>query len=190
MATARDIPTYYEMLWKSVQLKQDADSAMQVDLAFRQAVLNKGRYLKVEARTQVPWQFVAAITKRETDCSFLKCLHNGDPLNQVTTHVPQGRGPFTCWEDGAVDALMIKKLHLVTDWKIPKMLELAEKYNGPGYLLYHPTCNSPYLWSMTNHYTAGKYDRDGHFNASLVDKQVGVAAMFLKFKNEGLLQGF
>jgi hypothetical protein len=36
---------------------------------------------------------------------------------------------------------------------------------------------SPYLWAGTQHYVRGKYDRDGHWNATMVDPQLGCAIL-------------
>ena len=64
-------------------------------------------------------------------------LHNGDPLQARTVHVPSGRPvvgspPFT-WRQSALDALTLKGFHEVGDWSVPHMLYLLEKYNGTAY---------------------------------------------------------
>jgi hypothetical protein len=62
------------------------------------------------------------------------------------------------------------------------MLSAAEPYNGYGYR--NKGLRSPYLWASTNHQQRGKYVADGVFNASVMDTQMGVAAM-LKFLGVG-----
>lgn len=183
----QDLPSFYEHLWLTAKLNTDRESKHEIDVAFAKALKRKGAYLRVQERTSVPWQLIAGLDMRECNFRENRCLHNGQRLDAVTTLVPQGRGPFPNWEVGAIDALNIKKMALVKEWPICKVLEWAEKYNGQGYLLYHPNVPSPYLWSMTNHYTTGKYSRDGIFDLGLQDKQVGVAALLLKFAEQGLM---
>jgi hypothetical protein len=113
-------------------------------------------------------------------------LHNGDPLQARTVHVPAGRPaaaspPFT-WRQSAVDALTLKKFQEVADWSMPRMLYLLEKYNGFGYRMRRvPT---PYLWSFSNLYEKGKFVQDGRFDSEAVSKQCG-AALMLKAVAEG-----
>jgi len=61
---------------------------------------------------------------------------------------------------------------------MPIILGTLEDFNGRGYIKYHPDVLTPYLWSKTNHYVKGKYASDGKFDPELVDKQVGVAAIY------------
>jgi lysozyme family protein len=141
---------------------------------------NKQRYEKVAAVIGCPWFVIGLMHQMEATLNFSKHLHNGDPLSAKTVRVPKnrpdGHAPWT-WEVSAIDALQLKALHKVTDWSIPHILFLLEGFNGYGYRQYHHDVLSPYLWSMTNHYKIGKYDRDGHFNPSLVSQQMGAAAI-------------
>jgi lysozyme family protein len=146
---------------------------------------NKARYEKVAAATGVPWQAIAIIHAMECSCNFKLHLHNGDPLTARTTRVPKGRPktgtpPFT-WEESAIDALADRA---TKDLTIPRLLYMLESYNGWGYR--NKGINSPYLWSGTQHYTKGKYVRDGAggFDPNFVSKQPG-AVLLLK-----LLGGF
>ena len=50
---------------------------------------------------------IAAIHEREASQSWNKQLAQGDPLNQVSTNVPRGMGPFNTWEEGAIAALQL-----------------------------------------------------------------------------------
>lgn len=139
---------------------------------------HSARYQEVERLTGVPWQFVAVIHYRESNCDFSTHLHNGDPLTTRTRRVPAGRPkvgnpPFT-WVESAVDALKQKGLDKNTDWSMERMCYELERYNGFGYRMYHPTVLSPYLWSGTTNYTSGKYVADGKFDNSVRDKQLGV----------------
>lgn len=140
---------------------------------------NEGRYRIVQERTGVPWQVVAAIHGMEAGFSFTKHLHNGDPLTARTVQVPRGRPstgtpPFS-WVESAVDALIYDNLDDV-DWDdLSAALDAIERYNGIGYR--KRGINTPYLWSGTQHYKAGKFVRDGVFDARAVSKQLGVAPL-------------
>lgn len=154
------------------------------------ALLNKNRYLVVTStlNSQMPWWFVAVIHSMECSLRFDRHLHNGDPLTAKTVHVPAdrpliGQPPFT-WEQSAIDALKMKQLHLVSDWSIPNILYLLEKYNGMGYQ--RRNINSPYLWSATNQYTKGKFIVDGHFDPDTVSKQCGAAAIIKTMEGQNI----
>ena len=122
---------------------------------------------------------------REASLSFTGHLHNGDPLDGPTVHVPKGRpsgpGPFT-WEESAVDALEYDGFARQTDWGPPRTCWRFEKYNGFGYRKYHPETESPYLWSFTMYYISGKYREDGNFDPDLIDKQCGTIALLKRME--------
>ncbi len=134
---------------------------------------NKDKYLAVEKATGVPAELVAAIHWRESGCRFDTYLHNGDPLGQPTTHVPQGIY-FEDWTEAAIDAINSIGLS-VEAGNIESYYEYAERYNGLGYR--NKGVASPYVWSGTSNYTGGKYVADGVYDASAFDQQLGVAVM-------------
>jgi lysozyme family protein len=159
------------------------------NVAYYAKRLNQGRptYTQVgDDLNGIPWMFIGAIHGMECGFNFAGHLHNGDPLSARTVHVPAGRPmagspPFT-WRQSAVDALTLKGFHDVSDWSIPHMLYLLEKYNGFGYRFRRvPT---PYLWSFSNLYEKGKFVRDGRFDPDAVSRQCG-AALMLKAVAEG-----
>jgi len=49
--------------------------------------------------------------------------------------------------------------------------------NGLGYAARH--LPSPYIWSGTDQYRSGKYVRDGVYDPSVVDSQLGCAGLLL-----------
>jgi lysozyme family protein len=51
-----------------------------------------------------------------------------------------------------------------------------EGFNGYGYSLYR-NINSPYLWSGSNNYTAGKYIADNVYSKTAVSSQIGIALL-------------
>lgn len=139
----------------------------------------KSRYVAVSARTGVPWYVIAVIHEREASQNWNTQLGQGDPLHEVSHHVPAGRGPFSTWEDGAVDALVNCAPHaaLNTDWSAGGTLTLLEEYNGLGYA--NRGFPSPYVWAGTDQYGSGKYVRDGVFDPKVVDQQLGCAGLIM-----------
>lgn len=130
------------------------------------------RYETVKKITGVPIPLIYALHQLESSGKFDCNLMNGQPLHQVTTMVPRGYGPWPTWEASAVDALNLKKAYY-GDWTVERMLYFAERYNGFGYR--NKGINTPYLWGKTNHYTKGKYIRDGVYNPYTVSNQIGAA---------------
>lgn len=160
-----------------------------VDRKVRSMVMNKHRYEEVAHKFINPglkWWLVALIHEMECTQNFNCHLHNGDPLTAKTVHVPVGRPmgepPFTFLES-AVDALKMQGADRITDWSIGNVLYFLEGYNGYGYARYH-NINSPYLWSGSNHYTAGKYVSDGQYDPNAVSSQIGIALLMKKLLEE------
>jgi len=151
----------------------------------QRAIANKQRYLTIARRAGMPdigWVFIAVSHYRESGQDFERNLGQGDPLGAATIHVPAGRGPFlgaTAFEDAAVDALVNCSPHAarLTDWSIAGTLTNLERYNGTGYA--NRGLPSPYIWSGTDQYQAGKYVADGVFDPAEVDKQLGCAGLIL-----------
>lgn len=140
---------------------------------------NQDRYKAVSHTFPNPcltWELVAAIHDLECSQNFSKYLGNGQSLDRVTTIVPKGRGPFSTFEEGAIDALKLQGADKITDCSIGSLLYFLEKFNGFGYEKYH-NMNSPYLWAQTNHYTRGKYSSDGNFDPKEVSNQIGIAIL-------------
>ena len=139
----------------------------------------KARYQLVSTKTGVPWYFIAVVHERESSQSWRASLAQGDPWDQVSTHVPAGRGPFNSWEDAAIDALVACAPFAAknTDWSSGALLTLLEEYNGLGYA--GKGLPSPYVWSGTDQYKSGKYVRDGVYDASAIDTQPGCAGLLM-----------
>src|SRR5262245_4146660 len=150
-------------------------NAAEVAAVAKRLVAAKARYQGVEAKTGVPWWLIAAIHQREASQNFNTQLAQGDPLNQVSTHVPKGMGPFSTWEEGAIAALKHEGMPSVTDWRLEKALYWQEKYNGWGYL--SRGIPSPYVWGATSVQRPGKFVADGQWSPTTMDRQLGCAAM-------------
>jgi lysozyme family protein len=151
-----------------------------VDSVVHRLVNSKQRYITVENATHVPWPVIAVIHQRESSQSWFGSLAQGDPWNQVSIHVPRGRGPFASWEAAAIDALTVCPPHAThwSDWSIGGALTLLEQYNGLGYAgMGRP---SPYVWSATDQYHSGKYTADGHYDPNVIDHQTGCAALLAR----------
>lgn len=151
------------------------------------AIAHKAQYLEIEKATGVPWPLTAVIHRRESPSDknnvprFDTYLGNGQPLNRVTTVVPRGRGPFSSFLAGAIDAYTQDELvHVVPPWPLEKHLFYAEVLNGPGYNNGpggYPPMPSPYIFGGTNIQKRGKYPSDGHFDPTVMDTQPGCAPM-------------
>lgn len=165
----------FEYLWKTCKIKPEKQGA--VDVACSKIKANKARYETISKATKVPWQVIAVIHKMESNCNFSTHLHNGDPLSARTVQVPAGRPkngnpPFT-FEESAIDALGYDGASGIKQWDIVTTLKFLERYNGLGYRKHG--IYSPYLWSYTTHYSAGKYIKDGVWRESAVSDQCGCA---------------
>jgi len=181
----------YELLYDSLLIRPNRRAS--VDQLAKKITANKARYEKVAKPLGMPWYVVAVIHSLEASGNFTRHLHNGDPLNARTTHVPAGRPktgrpPFT-WEQSAIDALTYQGFGTWKDWSIPGTLYKLEGYNGFGYRDHHPNVPSPYLWSFSNHYTKGKYVADGRFSPSAISQQCGAAVLLKRLQRGGKTGG-
>jgi len=164
----------YNELWDTMQIRMDKLST--INWYTKQIIKNRERYEKVAGLTNVPWELIGCLHLMEGSGDFKAALHNGDLVignGRKTYRVPAGRGPFDSWEESAIDALSIKSQP--KKWGIVETLYYAERWNGLGYLRDPNKPNSPFLWSMSNHYIKGKYTRDSYYDPNAVSKQCGLA---------------
>ena len=185
--------------WKTAKLT----GRIPVDAVAARLFANKARYLKIVHMLQAfgsnmpdeAWVFIAVTHERESGGNFNTHLGQGDPLTDrhgnpiKTVHVPAGRGPFTgpeAFENAAVDALWYCAPYAAKsnkDWSISGMLTYDERFNGLAYA--NAGRPSPYVWSDTTVYDpptgpGGKVLVDHGPITLTVDKQIGVAALYLK----------
>lgn len=161
----------YKALWDGMAI---TDKRKKDAYKFAKLILvNKVRYQRIEKRTGVPWHFVALIHYRESTLNFSKNLCNGQSLDQITTIVPKGRGPYETFEDSAYDALVtIKRYSAKLDWSFGPYVFRIEGYNGYGY--HGKGIPSPYLWGGSNKQKRGKYIADHVYDPTHWDEQLGV----------------
>lgn len=173
--------------WKAA--KVEPRRAKEVEVIGRRIMANWGRYQKVSSTSRVPAHVIAGLHNMEASGSFAKHLHEGSPLTARTRWVPKGRPktgspPFT-WEVSAADALAYDRMAAV-NWKsLDASLHACERYNGTGYLRFHPSVPTPYLWAGTTIERPGKYVADGKWSSTARSAQIGVATIwkYLQSKN-------
>jgi lysozyme family protein len=160
-----------------------------IDRATTRLASFRARYQALGARLEIPWYFIGLVHTMESACNFGCHLHNGDRLTERTTHVPANRPPaevgdppFT-WEVSATDALKSQQLHVKSDWSVPAVLFRLEKYNGWGYRF--KSLATPYLWSFSDRYIAGKYIADGQFDPTARSDQCGAAVILKRLEQRG-----
>jgi len=162
----------YATLWDNMEITRLHRS---IERTADRIIENRARYEVIEASTGVPWFVVGIIHSLETGLRFDRHLHNGDPLTAKTKLVPAGRplghAPFT-FEQSCQDALCMKAYDKISAWPIERIAWALENYNGWGYRKYRKIL-SPYLWSGSNHYRAGKYVADGKWSSTAVSTQSG-----------------
>lgn len=152
---------------------------------------HSARYKAVDQFTGVPWYLVAALHNLESSGSFRHHLHEGSPLRGRTRWVPKGRPkngspPFT-WEESAKDALVYDNMGSVKWYRLHDTLYAAERYNGTGYLRYHQSTPTPYLWAKTSIEKSGRYVSDGKWSSTARSQQVGCAAIWKEMERRGII---
>jgi lysozyme family protein len=161
----------------------DAAKATSIERLATMLVSFRSTYEKVQRDLKIPWFFIGLIHGMESNFNFGTHLHNGDTLMHRTVNIPKGRPPAEvadppfAWTTSAIDALTMKGFHTQTDWSLPAILFRLEQYNGFGYRMRGRA--SPYLWSLSDRYTGGKFVKDGVFDPAALSKQCG-AAIVLK----------
>lgn len=202
----------YSYLWPSIII---GDSwVAEVQLFAKKAIANQARYQKVSDAIGCPWWFVAVVHYREASGDFNTYLGNGDPLHEVSVHVPAGRGPFDTWEEGAIDALRLEGFAHESDWSFASCCYRFESYNGWGYRIngqhefqchkqgnregtfdgvYQgsmqdttPRNAAPYMYSGTQFYTKGLSIEDHSFYPDAIDDEPGCMILLKALEQDGI----
>ena len=156
--------------------------AMQAGRIAERILAERPRYEAVAARSGVPWYAIAGLHNMESGGSFRHHLHEGSPLAGRTRWVPKGRPatgtpPFS-WEASAIDALRYDNMGDFRWSHLHDTLYACERYNGTGYLRFHPQVPTPYLWAGTTMERPGKYVADGKWSSTARSGQIGIAAIW------------
>jgi lysozyme family protein len=189
LTLTQDLVDEYEKLFALAAIRPEHQSEIDALVTRIFDPHNLAQYQQVEATIRVPAHVVGIIHSLEADLNFLTHLHNGDPLTARTIHVPAGRPrdgdpPFQ-WFESAIDALTIDDLDKWSNWTISGIAFVLERFNGFGYRRNHPQVKSPYLWSFTTIYTAGRYIADGVFSDTSVSRQCGGMALLKRMIEQG-----
>lgn len=181
--------------WDEMHMRADRLSAF--NATAKRLYTGKDQYVAIQSATGVPWPVVAVIHEREAGGPphWDKQLGQGDPLDKVSRHDPQGRGPFYSHDAdlplqgafyrAALDALIDCAPHAAKwmDWSMGGTCTILEEYNGLGYAAHGVP--SAYVWSGTDQYVSGKYVADHDYRPGVVDVQEGcapiLASMFTLF---------
>lgn len=155
-------------------------------------------YQKVEKATGVPWYILGSLHYKEASCSFGGVLHNGEHIigtGKKTSIVPIGRGPFSSWEEAAIDAITINGGRWAKiksgNLEIGEILYACERFNGLGYISGAGKAEtSPYLWARSNiNDDYGKYVTDGVFKSDApTNKTTGVAVILMELERLGEIE--
>lgn len=168
-----DIWPRYAKYWDAMVINPSRVAEFTTEAQF--AISNKITYQVLESQTRVPWPMLACIHRRESNADFSTYLGNGQPLNKPTTEVPVGRGPFTSFTAGAIDAIAIEGWGSISDWRLEKQLYYMLLFNGVGSENWgHP---SSYIWGGTNVQQPGKWIRDHVWSSTVMDPQPGCAPL-------------
>lgn len=144
---------------------------------------DKAVYQRIYEQTGVPVAVLMALAEREMSGSLHCYFGNGQRLTMRTTIVPKGRGPFPDniegFIRGALDALHLDGLDQIAKtsegWSMPRFGYESELWNGFGYRA--RGIPSPYLVGGTSVQKAGKFVRDGVYDSSVMDPQLGTLAI-------------
>lgn len=183
-----EIAAEYADLWRTAEIRPEW--AARINQAAARVLANRGRYEAAAASASgaIPWVIPACAHMLECGGDFARQILNGQRWDQKTTITPKGRGPFDSWEAAAVEGLRRHGLHFVEEWTLSRVLYALECWNGLGYRVSSRRIWTPYLWSGTNHYTAGKFTADGKYSAAAVSKQTGAAAILMWLDRFGALR--
>ena len=171
--------------WKVARVDPGKASAFNAVAARLCNLQLRTSYNAVSKITGVPWWVIAVIHERECSQSWECNIAQGDPWTRRSTHDPVGRGPFSSWQNAAVDALTACPPHAAAwkDWSPGGTLTLLEQYNGLGYAM--RDVPSPYIWSGTDQYKSGKFTRDHYYDPDVIDAQLGCAGLLLAMQPIG-----
>jgi lysozyme family protein len=148
--TLEELRSEYNSLLQTCEIR--ADKLTEVQDICDTILANKPRYEAIATATSVPWFMVAAIHSLEGGLNF--------PMAKKASLIR----PIRPFEESATDALMLA----VTRTDSPALSVARFRSRELG-------LHTPYLWSSSNHYTKGKFVRDGVFDPDAVSKHNAAA---------------
>jgi lysozyme family protein len=184
--------------WKAARI--DPKRSIELDKLVDRYKRTSDRYLSVEKMKAngVPAPVAFALFYRECDNDFTRSPAQGDRLTHRSVNVPKGRipgkNPPFLWSDAAYDAYYVVDKLDRTKWNdTQSALDKIESFNGFGY---RPKgIPSPYVWGGTSLYgtpggARGKFVADGRFDRLAIDRQLGVASIFKRLQERGIVLSF
>lgn len=191
----------YQNFWNQCSIIPKFQAQAKTEVAW--ALKNKSRFETVGAYFKMPWPVVANLNRMEMGLNFEGTLLNGDPWNKVTVRYPKGRGPWSSWEEAAIEAIESEakgwnfKLES-WKWDLGGTFFYLNAWNGFTHAQAEgkdivPPYASPYIYSGTPFYEKGKrVERlgsdgkyHGSFDKNLVSQQLGCMAFLKALEAEG-----
>jgi lysozyme family protein len=189
LITSCGAQTLQEKRWAEAYVPTYRQKA--VDNIVARFLNNRARYAAVDKATGVPDYVIFGLHNMEASGSFGSHLHEGSSLKFRTRYVPVGRPktgtPPVTWEYSAEDALKYDRMGEVKWAALDATLYACERYNGTGYLRYHPETPTPYLWAGTSVERPGKYVADSKWSSTARSQQLGIAAIWKRMEANGIL---
>lgn len=148
-----------------------------VEAAARSVLRLDDHYKELSRRTGVPAALLGAIDYREDDNDPSRGIGQGDRWDRRSVNVPAGKGPFKSKLEA--DVFYVNYDHLNDNsapWTEAYACWKGEAWNGFGYRAHG--VRTPYLWGSTNLQQPGRYVRDGKFDSSQMDSQVGIVPVW------------
>src|SRR5262249_60763230 len=111
----------YDRSWANLKIRPAR--ADEVGKEANRLLKGKNTYQQIETKTGVPWWFVGLCHYRESHFNFKTYLGNAQALDQITTIVPKGRGPFTGaspFVAGAAERLGLGGVAAATEWRVDR----------------------------------------------------------------------
>lgn len=146
----------------------------QVSDTARRIIKGKSRFMPVQEKLGIPAVWMMASFEREASSNFNLSPAQGDPWRRKSVNEPRGLGPYSSWEESALEAYRYDKINNLPPemWTWAFGCYKGEGFNGFGFR--NHGVHSAYLWAGTNLYTIGMYVSDGSWRAGVKDPRVGI----------------
>lgn len=153
----------------------------------------------------VPYWFIGILHRMECDADMSCQIANGQPWNETTTLVPAGLGPWFSFRESVLEILADYAkpknwgfdLRLLDPTDLPACIYRLESWNGFGAremaeVNTTPPNSPPYIYSGSECggqvlFVCGKDVSDGEFDPEAKSTQVGILALMLALKSQGVI---